>query len=80
MIRLVLLLALVLPAAAAAQQKEGFPPDSPDSRRVAGTAKIFCSSIFVSGRDSAEARSHLTSYFLGARLDSITAIKVRIVQ
>lgn len=76
MTRLVLLLALFLPAAAAAQQKEGFPSDSPDSWRVAGTAKIFCSAIFVSGRDSAEARSHLTSYFLGASVDSISALEI----
>ncbi|MGH7429919.1 MAG: serine hydrolase domain-containing protein [Candidatus Methylomirabilaceae bacterium] len=76
MTRLALLLTLILPASAATQQKEGFPPDSPDSWRVAGTAKILCSSIFVSGRDSAEARSHLTSYFLGAGVDSITALEI----
>jgi CubicO group peptidase (beta-lactamase class C family) len=77
MARLTLLLLLALPAAtAAAQQPQGFPPDSPDSWRVAGTAKIFCSAIFVSGRDSAEAHAHLTGYFLGPRLDSITSIEI----
>jgi CubicO group peptidase (beta-lactamase class C family) len=54
----------------------GFPPDNPESWRVAGTAKIFCSALFVSGRDSAEIRAHLTSYFLGAGVDSLTAIHV----
>ena len=63
-------------AAAFGQQREGFPPDSPESWRVAGTAKVFCSAIFVSGRDSAEARSHIAGYFLGAKLDSITRIEI----
>jgi CubicO group peptidase (beta-lactamase class C family) len=69
-------LALVTPAALLAQQPEGFPPNDPDSWRVAGTAKVFCSALFVSGRDSAEARDHLSAYFLGARLDSLTAIQI----
>src|SRR5690606_17675414 len=64
------------PAALSAQQQEGFPPDFPDSWRVAGTAKIFCSAMFVSERDSAEAHAHLTSYFLGSRIDSITSIEI----
>jgi CubicO group peptidase (beta-lactamase class C family) len=50
----------------------GFPPNDPDSWRTAGTAKILCSALFVSGREQAEAVSHLTSYFLGAKIDSIT--------
>ena len=54
----------------------GFPPDDPDSWRVAGTAKILCSALFVSGRDSAEALSHVTPYFLGAKVDSITRFAV----
>jgi CubicO group peptidase (beta-lactamase class C family) len=58
------------------QQQEGFPSDSPESWRVAGTAKVFCSALFVSGRDSAEARSHIAGYFLGAQLDSITKIDI----
>lgn len=62
--------------AAFGQQQEGFPPDSPESWRVAGTAKVFCSALFVSGRDSAEAHSHLAGYFLGAQLDSISDIHV----
>jgi CubicO group peptidase (beta-lactamase class C family) len=62
------------PAAAFAQP--GFPPNDPDSWRVAGTAKILCSAVFVSGRDTAEARAHVTSYFLGARVDSITKVDV----
>jgi len=74
--RIVRLLVLLLPGAAAAQQPEGFPPDSPDSWRVAGTAKIFCSALFVSARDSAEAHAHLTSYFLRERIDSVTRIEI----
>jgi CubicO group peptidase (beta-lactamase class C family) len=68
-------LAAVLAAALCASQsaaQPGFPPDDPDSWRTAGTAKILCSSIFVSQRDEQEARRNLTGYFLGARLDSIT--------
>jgi CubicO group peptidase (beta-lactamase class C family) len=63
-------------AMAFGQQKEGFPPDSPESWRVAGTAKVFCSALFVSGRDSAEAHSHIAPYFLGAQLDSITKVDI----
>jgi CubicO group peptidase (beta-lactamase class C family) len=59
-----------------AQQKEGFPPDNPDSWRLAGTAKVFCSAVFVSGRDSAEVRNHISAYFLGPKLDSITSIQI----
>jgi CubicO group peptidase (beta-lactamase class C family) len=62
--------------AVALQQPEGFPPNDPDSWRVAGTAKIFCSAMFVSGRDSAEARRNITTYFLGNRIDSLTAIRI----
>jgi len=62
--------------AAFAQQKEGFPPDNPDSWRLAGTAKVFCSALFVSGRDSAEVREHISAYFLGAKLDSVTRIHI----
>jgi CubicO group peptidase (beta-lactamase class C family) len=54
----------------------GFPPNDPDSWRVAGTAKILCSALFVSNRDSAEARAHVTSYFLGNKIDSITKLEV----
>ena len=54
----------------------GFPPNNPDSWRVAGTAKILCSALFVSGRDSAEARAHVTPYFLGPMVDSITNVEV----
>src|SRR5215213_2226658 len=61
---------------ARAQQQEGFPPNDPDSWTTAGTAKIFCSGLFVSGRDSAEVRSHLNNYFLGRKVDSITAIDI----
>ena len=63
-------------AIAAAQQREGFPPDSPESWRLAGTAKVFCSALFVSGRDSAEARSHIAGYFLGPKVDSISNIEI----
>jgi hypothetical protein len=69
--------AVVLPLSlAAAQQNEGFPPDHPDSWRLAGTAKVFCSALFVSGRDSAEARRNIAPYFLGPKLDSISAITI----
>jgi CubicO group peptidase (beta-lactamase class C family) len=63
------LLSLCAPTAAA---QPGFPPDDPDSWRVAGTAKVLCSAVFVSGRDSAEARRNVSAYFLGNKLDSIT--------
>ena len=74
-VRLGLGLALVMPIAGSAAQP-GFPPNDPDSWRVAGTAKILCSALFVSGRDSAEARAHVTPYFLGAMVDSITNVEV----
>ena len=70
-------LALVLAAPfAAARSQPGFPPNDPVSWNVAGTAKILCSAVFVSGRDSAEARAHVTSYFLGPRVDSITRFEI----
>ena len=68
-------LALTTPIAASRAQP-GFPPDDPDSWRVAGTAKILCSALFVSGRDSAEALAHVTTYFIGNMLDSITKFEV----
>src|SRR5436190_18930150 len=70
-------LALLMLPAASALARPGFPPDNPDSWRVAGTAKVLCSALFVSGRDQAEARKNVSAYFLGqARLDSITAFDV----
>lgn len=69
-------LAVLTIAVSSAGAQPGMPPDDPDSWRVAGTAKIFCSAMFVSGRDSAEERAHLTSYFLGPRVDSIRAIVI----
>lgn len=54
----------------------GFPPNDPQSWRLAGTAKVLCSSLFVSGRDEREARAHLTPYFLGASMDSITNVQI----
>ncbi|MGQ0701536.1 MAG: serine hydrolase domain-containing protein, partial [Gemmatimonadales bacterium] len=54
----------------------GFPPNDPDSWNTAGTAKVLCSALFVSGRDLAEARAHVASYFLRSKLDSITNIEV----
>jgi len=54
----------------------GFPPDDPDSWRTAATAKVLCSALFVSWRDQQEAVAHLNGYFLGARLDSISAVHV----
>jgi len=70
-----LALALAMPVSASRAQP-GFPPNDPDSWRVAGTAKILCSALFVSGRDSAEARAHVTPYFLGPMVDSITNVEV----
>jgi CubicO group peptidase (beta-lactamase class C family) len=61
---------------ASAFAQPGFPPNDPDSWRVAGTAKILCSALFVSGRDSAEALAHVTPYFLGPWVDSITRFAV----
>lgn len=61
---------------ALAQQPEGFPPNDPDSWRLAGTAKVFCSALFISERDSAEARNNISPYFLGAKLDSISRIQI----
>src|SRR5882672_5675644 len=72
--RLALLLATALLATSRAQP--GFPPNDPDSWNVAGTAKILCSSIFVSGRSEAEARAHVTNYFIGAKLDSISNVEI----
>jgi CubicO group peptidase (beta-lactamase class C family) len=69
------LLVLAAPLAGSRAQP-GFPPNSPDSWAVAGTAKILCSSLFVSGRDEAEARAHLTPYFIGARVDSLTEVHI----
>ena len=54
----------------------GMPPNDPDSWKLAGTAKVLCSALFVSGRDSAEARAHVADYFLREKLDSITAMHV----
>ena len=68
-------LALATPIASGIGQP-GFPPNDPDSWRVAGTAKILCSALFVSGRDSAEALAHVTPYFLGPKVDSITRFAV----
>ena len=54
----------------------GMPPNDPDSWRVAGTAKVLCSALFVSGRGVREAFAHVADYFLGPRLDSITDLHV----
>jgi len=77
-IRSVARFALLLVAAplVASHAQPGFPPNDPDSWVVAGTAKILCSSLFVSGREDAEARAHMTTYFIGAKLDSITKVDI----
>ncbi len=54
----------------------GMPPNDPDSWKVAGTAKVLCSALFVSGRDSAEARAHVADYFLREKLDSLSAFQI----
>ncbi|MEP7347446.1 MAG: serine hydrolase [Gemmatimonadaceae bacterium] len=59
-------------AATTGHAQPGFPPDDPDSWRTAGTAKILCSSLFISGRTRAEAVAHLTSYFIGSKIDSLS--------
>ncbi len=66
----------LLLSARGASSQPGFPPNDPDSWTTAATAKIYCSALFVSGRDQEEARSHITSYFLGPKVDSISAISV----
>jgi len=63
---------LVAIAAQRLAAQPGFPRDNPDSWVTAGTAKILCSALFVSGRDPAEARAHVTNYFIGNKVDSIT--------
>ena len=70
-----LALAIAAPIPATYAQP-GVPPNDPDSWRVAGTAKILCSALFVSGREPAEARAHVTPYFLGDKVDSITGFDV----
>jgi CubicO group peptidase (beta-lactamase class C family) len=66
--------ALLVASAFATQAtaQPGFPRDNPDSWRVAGTAKVLCSALFVSGREPTEARKNVSSYFLGNKLDSLT--------
>src|SRR5882762_285182 len=73
-----LLTALLLLAAPLAESRAqpGVPPNDPDSWNLAGTAKILCSSLFVSGREENEARAHLTTYFIGAKVDSLTNIQI----
>lgn len=68
--------AFFVASAAGASAQPGFPPNDPDSWRVAGTAKILCSAVFVSNRDSAEALAHVTPYFLGNKVDSITTFEI----
>ena len=50
----------------------GHPPNDPDSWRTAGTAKILCSALFISGREQSEAIAHITDYFIGNKRDSLT--------
>jgi CubicO group peptidase (beta-lactamase class C family) len=68
---------LVLAATPAALRAQpGMPPNDPDSWKVAGTAKVLCSALFVSGRELAEARAHVSDYFLREKLDSISDLHV----
>ncbi|MEO7963973.1 MAG: serine hydrolase [Gemmatimonadaceae bacterium] len=75
MTRILLALALVT-LAPTLRAQPGFPPNDPLSWQTAGTAKVLCSALFVSGRDLAEARAHVAAYFLGPRVDSITNVEV----
>ncbi|HET9274675.1 MAG TPA: hypothetical protein VFN96_01260, partial [Gemmatimonadales bacterium] len=71
------LLVLALTGATTALPAQaGFPPDDPDSWKIAGTAKVLCSALFVSGRGLAEARPRLLDYFLREKLDSISDVRV----
>ena len=74
--RLALALLLLAAPFPAARAQPGFPPNDPDSWGLAGTAKILCSALFVSGRDETEARAHVTPYFMGGKVDSITSMQV----
>src|SRR5258708_819670 len=71
-------LALLLLAAplGAPRAQPGFPPNDPDSWRLAGTAKILCSSLFVSGREEQEAGAQLTDYSIADQVASITNVHV----
>lgn len=75
LVRAFALLMLAVPLAQTRAQP-GMPPNDPDSWGLAGTAKILCSALFVSGRDETEARAHWTDYFIGAKVDSITDVQV----
>jgi CubicO group peptidase (beta-lactamase class C family) len=68
--------AIVVAVAMPLRAQPGVPPNNPDSWTLAGTAKILCSSLFVSGREEPEARAHLTGYFLGPKMDSITKVEI----
>lgn len=74
--RLALLFVVLAITPFVVRAQPGFPPNDPDSWRVAGTAKVLCSALFVSGREQAEARAHVSAYFLGNKIDSISAFEV----
>jgi CubicO group peptidase (beta-lactamase class C family) len=68
--------AIALASPGALRAQPGMPPNDPDSWKLAGTAKVLCSALFVSGRDSAEARAHVADYFLREKLDSISKMQI----
>jgi CubicO group peptidase (beta-lactamase class C family) len=68
-------LACVIHAATVGAQP-GFPPNDPDSWDLAGSAKVLCSAIFVSGREESTAKAYSTAMFLSAKADSITKIEI----
>ena len=62
--------------ASSALAQPGYPPNAPDSWDLAGTAKILCSALFVSGREEKSAIGFAPATFLASKADSITSVDV----
>jgi CubicO group peptidase (beta-lactamase class C family) len=58
------------------EAQPGIPPNDPDSWIVAGSAKVLCSALFVSGRDEAQAVAMMPAIFLAAKRDSISKVEI----